>query len=119
MPAEKNPVVAIVQQPARLQALVDAPPLITAHIASAQGPSGPPGPAGAQGPAGEGDLNFVHQQGVPSDVWVCPHGLGKFPSVTVIDSAGDRVAGAEVHYDSVNQCTLRFGAPFSGSALFN
>lgn len=77
--------------------------------------------AGAQGPAGatgSGDLNFIYAQAIPSATWVIVHNLGKHPSVTVVDSAGTWVIG-DVHYDSINQCTLTFVGGFSGFAYLN
>jgi hypothetical protein len=82
------------------------------------GVPGPPGPAGPSGPPGSGDLNYVHHQAVAASTWVVSHGLGKFPSVSVADSAGSWWV-ADVHYDSVDQVTLTFGAPFAGAAYLN
>lgn len=75
----------------------------------------------AQGPKGSdgtGDRNFVFSQGTPSASWVIVHGFGKYPSVSVIDSAGTEIEG-DVHYDSLNQVTVSFNAAFSGSATLN
>lgn len=102
---------------------------------------GPAGPAGAGLPAGGvggqylrkgsaadydaswagapgGDLSYVHAQAVPSASWVVVHNLGKYPSVSVVDSAGNEWIG-DVHYDSANSLTVTFGAPFGGSAYLN
>lgn len=87
-----------------------------------QGDPGPPGAAGATGPQGTagagGDLNFEHSQSPAASTWVVVHNLGKRPSVTVIDSAGDEVEG-HLAYDSANQLTLTFSASFSGTAYLN
>tara|TARA_R110000822_G_scaffold63047_11_gene155165 strand:+ start:804 stop:1850 length:1047 start_codon:yes stop_codon:yes gene_type:complete len=64
------------------------------------------------------DKNYVHTQGTSSTSWVVNHNLNKFPSVTVVDSAGTIVIGV-VAYGSVNQSTLTFKASFSGKAYFN
>ena len=64
------------------------------------------------------DRNYVHNQSSSSASWVVTHGLGKYPSTTVVDSAGTVVIGV-VDYDSLNQITLRFKASFSGKAYFN
>lgn len=64
------------------------------------------------------DRNFVFTQAIPADVWVVNHNLGKFPSVTVVDSDGQRVIGGEQHI-SVNQVVLSFSAGFSGKAYCN
>ena len=67
---------------------------------------------------GGGDKNYIHNQTLPSDVWVVSHNLGKKPSVTVVDSA-DEVVFGEVQYNSDNQVTLTFAGAFSGKAYFN
>lgn len=78
-----------------------------------QGPQGPPGAAGAA------PQSFTHIQGTPSAEWVIIHNLGYRPGgVHVTNSAGDDVEG-DVHHDSLNQLTIRFGAPFSGSAYLS
>lgn len=64
------------------------------------------------------DANYVYTQNVSSAVWVINHGLNKYPSVSVVDSAGSMVVGS-VLYDSLNQITITFSAPFSGKAFFN
>lgn len=79
-----------------------------------QGPQGPQGPAGPPG----GDLNHVHEQAVAAATWTVNHGLGKFPSVTVVDSAGEECEG-EVQHTSASQCVLTFSAAFSGRAFLN
>lgn len=69
-------------------------------------------------PGVSGDLNYVHSQPIPSATWVVVHGLGKFPSVTVVDSGKNVVVG-DIKFDSINQCTLTFAGAFSGSAFVN
>ena len=64
------------------------------------------------------DKNYVHDQAVSSDTWVVTHNMGKFPAVTVVDSAGTEVEGSITH-DSTTQTTLSFSAPFAGKAHFN
>tara|TARA_R110000737_G_scaffold112889_1_gene146044 strand:- start:191 stop:1447 length:1257 start_codon:yes stop_codon:yes gene_type:complete len=64
------------------------------------------------------DKYYLHTQGSSSSSWVVTHGLGKFPSSTVVDSAGTVVIGM-VTYNSLNQVTLTFKATFSGKAYFN
>lgn len=65
-----------------------------------------------------GDTFFPYTQIIASDTWVILHGLGKYPSVTVVDSAGTVVTG-DVAYDSINQVTLTFAGAFSGKAYLN
>lgn len=64
------------------------------------------------------DLNYVHNQTTASDVWVVKHNLNKYPSVTIVNSAGDEVIG-DVFYDSVNQVTITFVGAFKGKATLN
>ena len=69
-------------------------------------------------PAGDGDKTYVHDQGTPSATWTITHGLGKYPSIDVVDTGGSVVIPS-VHYDDVNQATLSFGSPTSGKAFLN
>lgn len=69
-------------------------------------------------PGGDGDKTYIHNQSVSSDTWVVIHNLHKYPSVSVMDSAGSEVEG-EVHYDSLNQVTIIFSVAFSGMATLN
>lgn len=68
--------------------------------------------------AGIGDRTFVHDQIAASATWVVAHNLNCNPAVSVVDSAGDIVYG-NVRYDSLNQITVTFSAPFSGKAYLN
>lgn len=61
---------------------------------------------------------YVHNQGSPSATWSITHGMGKKPSVVVIDSGGDICTGTIV-YDTDNALTLTFSAGFSGTAYLN
>lgn len=58
------------------------------------------------------------EQGIPSDTWVLNHNLGKFPSVTIVDSAGSMVIG-EVIYVNENTCIVKMSNSFSGIAYLN
>lgn len=69
-------------------------------------------------PAFNTDKHHTHRQDEASDVWTIDHGLGKFPSVTVVDSCGNVVVG-DVTYTSLNQLTVTFNAVFSGKAYLN
>ena len=64
---------------------------------------------------GEKDAKFDFLQNVASKSWVIVHNLNKYPSATVIDSAGTEVEGDRV-YDSLNQITINFSAEFCGIA---
>ena len=67
---------------------------------------------------GGGDLDFTYVQGVASTTWNIPHNLGKFPSITVIDTANTVVTG-EYTYDDINNVTLKFSVAFAGTAYLN
>lgn len=64
------------------------------------------------------DKTYLHHQTVASDTWVIVHNLNKYPSVAVIDSAGNEVIG-EISYDDKNQVTLKFEGGFKGVATLN
>jgi hypothetical protein len=68
--------------------------------------------------AGTGDLSFTYVQGVASTTWNIEHNLGKFPSITVIDTANTVVTG-EYTYNDINNVTLTFSAGFAGKAYLN
>ena len=92
---------------------------------AAQGPVGPQGPQGVQGPAGANGANgggsaytYSFAQAVPSATWTITHNMNKYPSVTIIDSAGDTVFGP-ITYTNTNVLVLTFSAAFSGTAFLN
>lgn len=61
---------------------------------------------------------YTHIQSASSSSWVINHGMGKFPSVSVVDSAGSEVVGDVVHGD-INTVIVNFSAPFQGRAFLN
>lgn len=63
------------------------------------------------------DKNYVQAFSVASLVSVA-HNLGKYPAVTVFDSAGDQVEG-DVDYTDLDNLTVTFSAPFSGEVTCN
>lgn len=65
-----------------------------------------------------GDKHYTHNQAVASIVWEVRHGLNKYPSVTVVDSAQNIVVGDVVYIDE-NNVRITFAASFSGKAYFN
>ncbi|MDR1705728.1 MAG: hypothetical protein LBS19_13735 [Clostridiales bacterium] len=65
------------------------------------------------------DKHYRHTQNAPASVWVISHSLNKRPSITVIDSSGDTVEGAEIEYINDSSLILRFTHEFSGSAYLN
>jgi hypothetical protein len=71
-------------------------------------------------PAGQdqgADKNFTQAFTVTDTVDVA-HGLNKYPAVSVIDTAGTEVEG-DVDYTSLNNLTVTFSAPFSGTVTCN
>ena len=64
------------------------------------------------------DKTYLHEQSVPSKEWNVQHNLGKYPAVTVVDSAGTEVVGSVEHIDH-NTVKLTFSGAFSGKAFFN
>ncbi len=61
---------------------------------------------------------FIFTQDTVADTWVIIHNLDKYPSATVVDS-GKNVNIGDITYDSKNQITIKFSAPFSGEAFLN
>ena len=61
---------------------------------------------------------YTYAQRSSSNKWVVEHNLNKYPSVTVVDSAGTVVLG-DVTYDSLNKLTISFKGYFSGKAYLN
>ena len=61
---------------------------------------------------------YVHDQMVASAHWTIEHNLDKYPSVSVVDSAGSIVIG-DVQYISRNQLIVTFIGEFSGKAYLN
>lgn len=74
------------------------------------------GPQGAAGPAQLDSLTF--NQNTSSALWTIAHNLGKFPSVTVFDSAGSQMEG-DVKQINNDELTITFGAAFAGVAYLN
>ncbi len=64
------------------------------------------------------DSTFVFTQGVSSTTWNIQHNLGKFPSVSVVNT-NDFVIHGEVEYIDSNNVTLTFSAGFTGKAFLN
>ena len=61
---------------------------------------------------------YVFEQGAASNTWNVVHNLDKFPSVTVVDSAGTKVV-CLITYINSNECELKFNAAFKGTAYLN
>lgn len=88
------------------------------------GTQGPPGATGAKGDTGAtgapgvSGASFEFVQSIAQASWVIVHNLNRYPAVVAVDSAGDTVEG-EVTYDSRDQVTLSYSAPFGGRAFLN
>lgn len=67
---------------------------------------------------GGSDANYVFNQILPSSIWTINHGLNKFPSVIVVDSADTKVEG-DVAFPSINQVVITFTGAFAGRAFLN
>ncbi len=64
------------------------------------------------------DKNYVHNQTAASAVWTINHNLGKYCSVTVVDSGGNIIVG-NVEYVGINKLLIRFSSAVSGKAYCN
>ena len=64
------------------------------------------------------DKNYVFVQNTPSATWTITHNLGKFPSVSVVDSGNTTVYG-DISYINDNSLTVTFSAAFGGKAYMN
>ena len=65
-----------------------------------------------------GDKTFIYDQVTPATTWTVQHGLNKFPSITVVDTAKSVVVGDYTYVDN-NNVILEFSAAFAGKAYFN
>jgi hypothetical protein len=57
-------------------------------------------------------------QNDPQSSWTIAHGLNRYPSVTLVDTAHDQIFG-DVSYPDQNHVVISFSAPMSGSAFLN
>lgn len=74
--------------------------------------------AAGGGGAGGGDLSFFYDQTTAAAVWNINHGLNKFPSVTVVDSAGNQL-WTTVKYIDANNVQVIFAGATAGRAYLN
>ena len=65
-----------------------------------------------------GDKDFTYIKNTPDKIWDITHNLDKYPSVTIVDSAGSVVMG-DITYTSKSALTVTFSAAFSGKAYLN
>lgn len=61
---------------------------------------------------------FIKAQNIPAISWTITHNLDKYPSVTVVDSAGSVVYG-DIQYISRDEIKVTFSGAFSGTAYLN
>ena len=61
---------------------------------------------------------YVHDQAVAASVWTINHNLGKYPSITVVDTGGNVVTG-KYSYPDTNTIVAEFNAAFKGTAYLN
>lgn len=73
---------------------------------------------GGSGASGARAETFVHNQSPASSVWTIEHSLDNYPTVTVVDSAGNVVIG-DVQYQDRNTVVITFESAFSGKAYLN
>ena len=73
------------------------------------------GPQGPAGPAAD-NLTVVHDQASASATWTINHNQGRYPSIDIIDSAGNHVIG-DIKHNSLNQVVATFDNAFAGKAI--
>ena len=61
---------------------------------------------------------YIHNQIIGTSIWNIPHGLNKFPTVTVTDSGNNVIVG-DVRYIDSNNVVVSFTGSFSGKAYLN
>lgn len=72
----------------------------------------------ADGTATVSSKTYIHEQGIASDTWIINHNLNKYPSVTIVDSAGNKFF-AQVNYTDENNCTVYMNGATTGKAYLN
>lgn len=66
---------------------------------------------------GSGDKNYTMNFTMQSQLTI-NHSLQKYPSATIINSAGDEVEG-NINYIDINNMQISFTSPFSGRVTLN
>lgn len=61
---------------------------------------------------------FIFTQDVAAATWDITHNLGRWPSVTAVNSAGEQVLGG-VEYLDENSLRVTFAGAFAGKAYLN
>ena len=62
--------------------------------------------------------SYIHEQSIPSNIWTVNHGLGYYPSVTVVDRYGTEYECSVEHIDK-ETVILKFRGGFSGKAYLS
>lgn len=93
----------------KTQLLVNKPTAILVAVAK----QGPPG-----APASALDSHYTHTQLAAASTWNIVHNLGKYPSVTIVDSGNNQVIG-DVQFIDINTLTITFTSAFGGKAYIN
>lgn len=65
-----------------------------------------------------GNVTFTWNQNLALAVWTIPHNLNRFPSVTVVDTLGNRVE-SDVQYLDANMVQVNHGSALAGRAYLN
>lgn len=96
-----------------VQVIIPNLPIIRAVIPDSTYPvmlvPGPPGPIGP------GVTGYTHTQTNPAASWPINHNLGRYPQVTVVDSAGNRRI-SDVVYTNINNVSIIHSEPLAGAA---
>ena len=90
----------------------DSPTVVLTDVEA--GPQGVPGPTGPAGPATNSTV--VHDQSLASATWTITHNQGRYPTIDIIDSAGNHVIG-DIKHNSINQLVATFDNAFAGKAI--
>lgn len=61
---------------------------------------------------------YIFEQTTALDTWVIQHNLDRYPSVSIVDSAGTQVCG-EITYENSNKIVITFTEAFTGTAYLN
>jgi len=64
------------------------------------------------------DHSYIHDQGVAALQWVVTHNLGRRPSITVVDSAGNVMQGHRFYVND-NIVIITFNFAVLGKAYLN
>lgn len=62
--------------------------------------------------------NYIYEQVEPADEWIVEHNLGKYPSVTTVDTTGYMIIG-QVQYVDLNTVKINFTTATNGKAFLN